>query len=129
MPTSDALKPPYSNWLRQPTIPIGVLLLHLVANTLKVTPKMGMAEIGVPYAKIPIRALIAHLEAQIIPRNPMGSTNTLQSAKSVMNWATSQNIVHVCALLSPLPIMLPLHLQQTQNGLLILELHTTLLVI
>ena len=85
MPTSDALKPPYSNWLRQPTIPIGVLLLHLVANTLKVTPKMGMAEIGVPYAKIPIRALIAHLEAQIIPRNPMGSANTLQSAKSVMN--------------------------------------------
>ena len=90
---------------------------------------MGMAEMGVPHAKIPIRAIITHLEAQIIPRNPMGSANTLQSAKSVMNWATSQNIVHVCALLSPLPIMLPFHLQQTKNGLLILELHTTLLVI
>ena len=90
---------------------------------------MGMAEMGVSHAKIPIRALIAHLEAQIIPRNPLGSANTLQSAKSVMNWATLQNIVHVCALLSPLPIMLSLHLQQTQNGLLILELHTTLLVI
>ena len=38
----------------------------------------------VPHAKIPIRALIAHLEAQIIPRNPLGSVNTLQSAKSVM---------------------------------------------
>ena len=90
---------------------------------------MGMAEMGVPHAKIPIRALIAHLEAQIIPRNPLGNTNTLQSAKSMMNWATLQNIVHICALLSPLPIMLPPYLQQTQNGLLILELHTTLLVI
>ncbi|KAL6328979.1 hypothetical protein AAG906_007269 [Vitis piasezkii] len=43
---------------------------------------MGMAEMGVPHTKIPIRALIGHLEAQIIPRNPMGSANTLQSAKS-----------------------------------------------
>ena len=127
MPTSDTLKPPYSNWLHRPTTSIGILLLRPSANTLKVTPEMGMAEMGVPHAKIPIRALIAHLEAQIIPRNPMGSANTLQSAKSTMNWATLQNIVHVCTLLSPLPIMLPLHLQQTQNGLLILELHTTLL--
>ena len=46
---------------------------------------MGMAVMGVPQAKIPIRAIIAHLEAQIIPSNPMGSANTLQSAKSVMN--------------------------------------------
>ena len=84
------------------------------------SPKMGMAKMRLPHTKIPIKAIIAHLEAQIIPRNPMGSANTLQSAKSVMNWATSQNIVHVCALLSPLPIILPLHLQQTQNGLFIL---------
>ena len=129
MSTSNALKPPHINWLRWPTTPIGVLLLHPTTNTLKVTLKMGMAEMGVSHTKIPIRTLIGHLEAQIIPRNPMGSANTLQSAKSVMNWATLQNIVHVCALLSPLPIMLPLHLQQTQNGLLIMELHTTLLVI
>ena len=129
MLTSDALKPPHNNWLRRPTTPIGVPLLHPTANTLKVTLKMGMAEMGVPHTKIPIRALIAHLEAQIILRNPIGSANTLQSVKSVMNWATLQNIVHICTLLSPLPIMLPLHLQQTQNGLLILEFHTTLLVI
>ena len=129
MPTSDALKPPHSNWLRRPTTPIGVLLLHPTTNTLKVTSKMGMVEMGVLHAKIPIRALITHLAAQIIPRNSMGNANTLKSAKSVINWATFQNIVHVCALLSLLPIMLPLHLQQTQNGLLILELHTTLLVI
>ncbi|RVW19592.1 hypothetical protein CK203_115949 [Vitis vinifera] len=45
---------------------------------------MGMAEMGVSHAKIPIRALIAHLKAQIIPRNPIGSANTLQSAISVM---------------------------------------------
>ena len=93
MPTFDALKPPHNNWLSRPTTPIGVLLLHPAANTLKVTSKMGMAEMGmaemgVPHTKIPIRALIAHLEAQIIPRNSMGSANTLQSAKSVMNWAT-----------------------------------------
>ena len=113
MPTSDALKPPHSNWLRRPITPISILLLHPAANTLKVTPKMGMAEMGIPHTKIPIRALIAHLAAQIIPRNPMGSVNTLQSAKSVMNWTTLQNIVHVWTLLSPLPIMLPLHLQQT----------------
>ena len=63
MPTSDALKPPQNNWLRRPTTLIGVLLLHPVANTLKVTSKMGMAEMRVPHAKIPIMALIAHLKA------------------------------------------------------------------
>ena len=46
MPTSDTLKPPHSNWLRWPTTPIGVLLLHPTTNTLKVTPKMGYGRNG-----------------------------------------------------------------------------------